>query len=343
MHKHFIKYLPAVFMFIIPARIFAQADIHFSQFYETTILRNPALTGIFSDNYKVDGIYRNQWSSVTNPYETYLVDAQYRFSIGRSDFLSVGLLAYSDMAGDLDQKITGVYPAINYNKSLGVDNYSYLSVGFTGGYIQYSLDPSKATFNNQFVGGFFNPGNPTYENIPRSQMTVMDMGAGINFNISPGTSKDVTYMIGFSGYHFNTPEFSYYSTSTVTQDIRWNINAGILRALNDNVVLQLHANFAQQGNYNEMIGGGLIGWRTFAVETPSVFEIYGGLMYRLNDAVIPVVKLKYKNLSVGVSYDVNVSTLQPASNMQGGLEVSLSVSGQYPPSRDYKSTVCPRF
>jgi len=59
--------------------------------------------------------------------------------------------------------------------------------------------------------------------------------------------------------------------------------------------------------------------------------------------VIPVVKLKYKNFGIGVSYDVNVSSLQPASNMQGGLEVSLSVSGQYPKDRDYKSTVCPRF
>ncbi len=343
MRDHSLKYLLVYLLALLPVSAFAQADIHFSQFYETTILRNPALTGIFTDNYKVEGLYRNQWSSVTNPYQTFLVDAQYRFSIGKNDFLSVGLLGYSDQAGDLDQKITAVYPAINYNKALGVNNYSYLSVGFTGGYIQYSMDPSKATFNNQFVGGFFNPSNPTYENVPKSQMSVLDMGAGLNFNISPGTSKDATYMIGVSGYHFSTPELSYYNNNAVTQDIRWNVNAGMVHTLGEDFILQLHANFAQQGNYQEFIGGGLIGWHTFNPEGPSDFEVYAGLMGRLNDAVAPVIKLKYKNFGIGVSYDVNVSSLKPASNMQGGLEISLSVSGQYPKNRDYKSTVCPRY
>ena len=59
-------------MVVFPAGSWAQADIHFSQFYENSILRNPALTGVSSDNYKVVAYYRNQWSSVTNPYETML-------------------------------------------------------------------------------------------------------------------------------------------------------------------------------------------------------------------------------------------------------------------------------
>ena len=45
-------------------------DIHFSQFFETPLLRNPALAGIFSGDLRIQAVYRNQWNSVTVPYQT---------------------------------------------------------------------------------------------------------------------------------------------------------------------------------------------------------------------------------------------------------------------------------
>jgi type IX secretion system PorP/SprF family membrane protein len=324
----------------------AQADIHFSQFYETSILRNPALTGVFSDNYKFSAFYRNQWSSITYPYQTLQLSTEYRFALGRSsyDFLSFGVLGYQDEAGDLNQKITGIYPAINFNKQLDQRNNSYLSFGFTGGYIQYSFDPAKATFNNQFQNGLFSPSNPTFENLPVPNMAFTDVGAGINFNISPGALNSVTYMIGAAGYHFSQPVFSYYRDYKIIQYVRWNVNAAMIRELNDNVLLQLHGNFAKQGTYTEIIAGCLVGYRSFSAFEEAVYTFYAGLFYRYQDAIIPTVKLKYKSLSIGLSYDVNVSTLTPASNAEGGLEITAIVSGTYPKNKGYdKKTPCPRF
>jgi hypothetical protein len=45
-------------------------DIHFSQFYNTPILVNPAFTGFINGNYRFAALYRNQWASVTVPYQT---------------------------------------------------------------------------------------------------------------------------------------------------------------------------------------------------------------------------------------------------------------------------------
>src|SRR4051812_30609664 len=108
----------------------AQADIHFSQFYETSILRNPALTGIFGDDYKLGAYYRNQWNSISNPYSTFLVTAESHLSVRETseDFISFGLVSYYDKAGSIDQKITTIYPAFNYNKSLDIDHNRFLSV-----------------------------------------------------------------------------------------------------------------------------------------------------------------------------------------------------------------------
>jgi type IX secretion system PorP/SprF family membrane protein len=337
--------LAGIFIFLLPVCSFAQADIHFSQFYETTILRNPALTGVFAGNYKLGVYYRSQWSSVTNPYETVLFNAEYRISLSRftDDFLSLGILGYSDKAGEIDQRITAFYPAINYNKSLNPDNNSYLSFGFAAGYVQYSFDPSKATFNNQFQNGTFDPNNPSLETLPGPKRNIADLGAGINYNLSPGKTNEATYIIGVSCYHINQPVFSYYNSSDRTENIRINLNAAMARELNENVLLQVHANISQQGAYSEFIGGGLVGWRSTDVYSEPLFQIYAGLMYRYNDAFIPVIKIRYKSMSFGLSYDINTSSLKPASNMQGGYELTLSSSAFFPKNRDYKKTVCPRF
>ncbi len=128
-------------LFMYPAFVRAQADIHFSQFYETSVLRNPALTGVFEDAYKFGAYYRNQWSSVSNPYQTEMISAETHVSAGRNsnDFFSIGLLGYADEAGAIDQKISAIYLALAYNKSINPDHNTYLSFGFTGGYVQYSF------------------------------------------------------------------------------------------------------------------------------------------------------------------------------------------------------------
>ena len=100
------KYFSLLAGFILAScSVFAQADVHYSQFYETSMLRNPALTGVFEDDYKLGVYYRNQWSSITNPYNTMLFSAETHFSISErsDDFVSFGMLGYEDKAGSVDQ------------------------------------------------------------------------------------------------------------------------------------------------------------------------------------------------------------------------------------------------
>ncbi|MCD6010344.1 MAG: hypothetical protein K0Q79_206 [Flavipsychrobacter sp.] len=332
-------------LFICPVIGLAQADIHFSQFYETSVLRNPALTGVFSDDYKVGAYYRNQWSSISNPYSTFLVSAETHFPVSNTseDFLSIGLLGYYDKAGSLDQKITCAYPAINYNKSLDPDHNTFISFGFTGGYMQYSYDPNKATFNNQYVGGKYSPLNPSNENLPRAKMNLWDIGAGINFNTSRGENHDMTYVIGISGYHFTQPKFSYYQSPEIKHNMRLNGNAAVSGILTDMITFQAHANYAMQGTYSELIFGGIVNCTRQTSGVSDIFVISGGLFYRFQDAIVPVVKIKYTSWAIGISYDVNVSSLKDASQMQGGYEFTLNHTGNFGDKGMQKKTVCPKF
>ena len=224
------------------------------------------------------------------------------------------------------------------------DHNTYLSVGLAGGYLQYSFDPGKATFNNQYQNGHFNVINPSQETLPNAKMTLYDFGGGVNLNTTAGRDGNVTYIIGVSGYHFTQPKFSYYESKGFNQNIRWNANLGVAGNFTETVSIMGQGNFAMQGTYKEIMAGALLSWAAATQAFEQTIVLSGGVYYRYADAIIPVVKLKYKQMAFGISYDVNISTLKDASKMQGAYEVTLFVSGKYPDKYGVGSkTVCPRF
>lgn len=321
-------------------------DIHFSQFYETSILRNPSLTGIFSGDYKVGVMYRQQWSSISNPFQTALLSAEMRMPIrgDANDFISFGLLSYYDKAGSINLQTVTVYPAINYNKALEDAHNSFLSVGFTGGFIQRSFDPGKATFDNQYQNDRFDPANPTGETLPDPSFTQWDIGAGFSFNSSAGKDNTMNYILGASGYHFSRPKYSFSTDDEVQQAIRWNVNAGLSVKVSEQFAYQLHGNYMRQGTYNEAIVGALLGWTKESARTGDQFVMSAGMLYRYADAVIPVLRLVYSGYSFGFSYDVNASKLTNASNLRGGFEITVFKTGLFRDPKFEKSrTLCPHF
>ncbi|MEI8278657.1 MAG: PorP/SprF family type IX secretion system membrane protein [Bacteroidota bacterium] len=322
-------------------------DIHFSQFYETSILRNPALTGVFQGDYKVGAFYRSQWSSIANPYQTAMVTAEMRFGVGKSvtDFLSFGLLSYYDRAGSLNMQTLALYPSVNYSKALNAEHHRYLSVGFTGGYLQRSYDPGAATFNNQYQSGQYDPSNPSGENLPNPKISNYDLGAGISYSSTTGNEEHITYYVGASGYHFTEPKQSFYNNNLIKLQMKWNGNAGMTMKMSENSGLQLHANYMVQGTYQEIMLGGLLSWnKRTSINDEGRFAVYGGIFYRVNDALIPTVKIEFGNYAISGSYDVNVSSLSAASSMRGGYEMSFFITGLFHAYEGTsKQTICPKF
>src|SRR5450631_3938296 len=116
-------------------------DIHFSQFFETPLLRNPALAGIFTGDVRIQSVFRTQWNSVTTPYQTVSLNGEYKLPVGRvNDFLTLGGQLLYDKAGTIALTTTHILPTLNYHKSLSADRNMYLSIGFMGGLVQRNFD-----------------------------------------------------------------------------------------------------------------------------------------------------------------------------------------------------------
>ena len=90
-------------------------DIHFSQFFETPLLRNPSLAGIYTGDVRVQAVYRSQWNSVTDAYKTGSLNGEYKMPVGKgNDFVTMGMQFLQDRAGAVSWVSTHVLPALNY-------------------------------------------------------------------------------------------------------------------------------------------------------------------------------------------------------------------------------------
>jgi hypothetical protein len=73
-------------------------------------------------------------------------------------------------------------------------------------------------------------------------------------------------------------------------------------------------------------------------------QIIGGLFYRYNDAVIPMVGLEINHMRFTFSYDVTSSSLKAFNHSFGADEFNLLYKGDYNVfNGDRQQTLCPVF
>lgn len=322
-------------------------DIHFSQFFEAPLLRNPSLAGIFNGDLRFQMVYRNQWASVTVPYKTGSFNTEYKMPIGSAnDFLTVGGQVVYDKAGSTNFQTVQVLPALNYHKALSGVKNRYLSAGFMAGYVNRSIDPSKVTTNNQYDGSGYNPALSNGEPLVNYSLGYWDGSAGVSFNSEFGNSESINnnFFIGIAYHHFNRPKNSFYKTPGVELNAKWVYSMGLRFTLNDKNYYTVNIDYSSQGSYKETIAG-VMG--TFALDDDienGKYNLSFGAFIRWKDALIPVIKLDYKPFSIAFSYDVNMSQLKTASQGRGGFELSLTHVSFFDRNNSTKNAVlCPRF
>jgi type IX secretion system PorP/SprF family membrane protein len=314
-------------------------DIHFSQFFEAPLLRNPSLAGIFTGDYRVQAVFRDQWNSVTNAYKTGSLNAEYKVPVGRGDdFVTTGLQVLYDRAGTVSWVSAHVLPALNYHKSLSQDRNSYLSAGFMAGPVHRRFDRTKMTTNSMYDG--LGDG----ETFIKPQYTYIDAAAGLSLNAQLNEDPENNYFIGIALHHFTRPKNSFYRDAAAELDPKWVASGGIRFSVTPESYLTLQADHSIQGKFQETVAGALYGIRLGGYTDQPLATVHGGAFLRWNDALFPVVKVDYHAMSFSLSYDVNISKLKTSSYGRGGFELGVSWVGFNERDNSSLNAVhCPRF
>jgi type IX secretion system PorP/SprF family membrane protein len=320
--------------------LYAQ-DPNFSQFFASPLTLNPALTGKFDGSYRIAGNYRNQWPTIQNAFVTKTVSVDFGILKNRLadiDQMGVGILAVTDRAGDgvLVTNYAGL--SLSYHKGLDENGFHQIGAGFQGTYVNKRLDVNKVYFADQLTPLGFTGVTSEIFSAKQINVSYVDINAGILYNGS--TNGYNNFYIGASMYHINRPKESfqggqYLLSPRTTLQAGGKIPVGSYHGLHISAIHSIQAKA-----HNTTVGGAFSYNVNNDDENPT--NLYIGAWYRFNDAAIPYIGLEFKGLHIGASYDANTSSLKPASNTRGGMEISM-IYIKKPVDPNAKKLNCPRF
>lgn len=339
-----IKYFTLLMMLLSASTVKSQ-DIHFSQFFETPLLRNPSLAGIFKGDMRAQMVYRSQWNNITDAYRTGSFNIEYKKPIGKGDdFLTIGGQVLYDKAGTIALTSTHILPALNYQKSLSTEKNMYLSLGFMGGLVQRRIDQSKITTNSQYNGSSYDATLNNAESFSKTTYSYLDASVGMSFNTQLGENENNNIYAGLAYHHFNkSNKVSFYGNTDLEMIPKWVGSLGIRLNVSEESYCTLYGDYSQQGNYRETLAGLIYSYRLGDPEDTR-YILHVGSMVRLKDALIPVVKIDVSHMAVSVSYDANISQLRNASYGRGGFEFGLSYQNFNNKDNSTSNAVrCPKF
>lgn len=298
-------------------------DIHFSQFYFSPLTLNPAHTGFFNGKHRFSTNYKTQWkraaggdpyTTFTGGYDVHILDKMMK----AADMAGFGISFFSDKAGKGDLKTTGAFGSLAYHRDMTGNGKQLVSFGVQAGVVQMGFDRSKLRFGDEILSEIETGSGQ--EQFDKTSIIYADVNAGLLWNYI--YSKKMIFFVGLSTYHLTRPKVNFLTTteSNVLSN-RTAIQAGgsfTITKMWD--VLPSFLYMIQKASNEANLG------LAVRYNTKSEAAIRLGAWYRQwsnSDAFIIMAGFEYMDITLGMSYDINVSTLKETSNGQGSFEIAL--------------------
>jgi type IX secretion system PorP/SprF family membrane protein len=326
-------------LFIVLAFTSKAQDIHFSQYYMNPIYLNPALTGNFEGDWRFTGNQKSQWRSVSRPYNTFGLSAE-----NKEQLLLPGLYHafnfYHDAAGDGDFKTIEFNITNAYEYFIDNDSVHSITAGLQIGLNHKNIDFAKLNFDSQFDGYTFDASLPSNEVFNLESFTNLNLAIGAIYKYKPTKRKEITAGIGL--FNMTTPNQSFFGNQEIIRDKRIVIHAKATYPINFELDIQPGIFTQFQGKYKEIVLGANVRY-LYLDKKGEFIAPYAGLWFRNKDAANVVLGAYYNDWIGGISYDINLSNLVPASNVRGGLEFSLQYIIHLFKPLDVQHRICPDY
>jgi type IX secretion system PorP/SprF family membrane protein len=300
-------------------------DIHYTQFTLQPLQQSPTSAGDFDGDYRFATLYRNQWATVSVPYNTFgfAFDMKAFESKKFTSFLGVGGNAFYDQAGDGKLQSIYVQIPVSYNVfiPIGKRNTMKIGAGLYAGFLNKSLNTSRLQFDNQYSGDVYDPNIPNAENFGNLSFIKPDIGMG--YQVAFNVNQKASFGLAFGVHHLNKIQESFIDDGVhITLQKRYSIPVFMQFELNKKWDLRFDYIFQEQGKFYAHNFGAITSYY-LKKDGPAKTAIEFGSYYRYKDALSAIVRYRKNNFLAGLSYDVNLSPLNAATNTYGGVEIGL--------------------
>jgi type IX secretion system PorP/SprF family membrane protein len=300
------------FSFGINSSGFSQ-DPQFSQYYAASMYLNPSFTGN-TKQYRLTGIYRNQWPSVTKAFVSYSFSLDQNLPELNS---GVGLMFTQDKAGTGGLRFTNIGGLYSYYFQISKKLMARFGTKFS--YTLRNYDSSKLRFNDQIITG--------------SPATIESLGQGVSYlDISGGgllyTEK---FWVGTAFDHLNQPNQSLINEETPLP-IKYSLHGGYKFVLEEGdahgengTSVTVTANYKAQEKWDQLDIGGYVNKDVFTVGLwyrgiPFIKSYSAG--YSNNESMVVLLGIQSKRMRIGYSYDFTISKLN-INSTGGAHEISI--------------------
>jgi len=350
--KHIIITIFTLFCFSLNAQDFHNTYWQFAQ-----VEVNPAFTGAFLGNLRVNAIGRNQGHGVADgnniPTDTgrnsfddlsLALDGSLPFGLKETDWISLGMnLSQSTVgAGAFKRNFMGISAA--YHLSLNKDQTSIFTLGAKYGSYSTGLN-NKDGFSDPFgVAGMGVSQDITGLNVAEAaELSANDFMVGVIYTTPMGENADLR--VGVASDHLLNPRLGNPVTDTITGvrtlknlNRRLNVFAQYFVSVSDRVVVNPTVLYMTTDNASVILLQGLF---SYLVNPEKDFVLNAGIGLRLNDNMdVPLfLGADWKDWRFGLSYDTNVVGLTQANGTFGALELGVSRVISW----DKKATVKPKY
>lgn len=309
-------------------------DFQLSQYDAPPMFLNPAMTGMFDGQYRVHAHYRTQWAAVANkPFTT----AGISLDMPVKKF-GLGLQILNYRAGAGSYNVSSALLSIGYDVVFDNAYNHHLALGAQGGILQKSIDVSKLTFGNQYIGangGSFDAALASGETFSNSSYLLSDFNAGLLYYYAKEGCR-LNPFIGFSTFHLTQPTETFLGGSAKLP-LRSYFHGGIKINVNEKIQFLPKFIYMKQENAEALTASLLLHYFLKDADTYLIF----GPTYRQNDAAIIEAGIKKGKYIARVSYDFNTSQLKSVSGSRGGFEISLTYIARR--SKPNPLANCPRL
>lgn len=321
-NKFYFKHLCLSVLGLLLSGTLAAQDIHYSQFGNSPLNVSPALTGAFDGDTRFGANYRSQWSNVPVGYTQFTGFTDMKFVRKKLEDQpltpwSGGLLFDYDRAGDSKLNLLQLGVSGSYTLALTKSN-ALIFGGMLSG-VQRAFDTSILRFGDQYNGK--DPVTDTEEVFPDQSKVYGSVDAGVTYRFQ-SVQKRTNLNLGGAAYHLNRPKRNFNDEAEARLPLRYSLYGMGTFQLTDALDIAVRANHQIQGPHTETVLGVGLPIHLQSTRTKEL-SFQPGISWRIDDAIIPFILVNYKQWQAGLSYDINTSQFNQATNGRGGPELSL--------------------
>lgn len=277
-----------IVFFVVAVRASGQQEPRMSQYVQLPSVYNPSVVGM-QEGIEAAGVSRTQWTGLKD-YEGNRLSPQTFFISADAGLPMIGGGLSILVVNEKITPISQTKMRLNYAYHLKIKQ-SFLNFGLMVGLTDQSLDMDKINPDNS--------GDPTITELTAQSSSMnFDAGLGVSYHI-PGK-----FYVGLSAMQLLAAKARYKTDNVVYKDAlslnlsagytfwpqfrpEWRFTPSVLMSLSKNI-FQMDLDFLIE--YNK--------------------KVWGGVGYRINDAVAVMFGFRIKDFKFGYSYDITTSAIR---------------------------------